>query len=142
MGAARGASAAAGRVWGALVRRKVPLQAQKVRYIIYTQSCTFSLCHLKSRPVIFLNPLLSQGYGWRSFSYSLLFCFFTASPTQALSAHELQQITDDISKLAIAHEIVLNGDFKLQAASFSPKRCVCIYIYSGLASFCHITENL
>ncbi|NXA18553.1 TCP11 protein, partial [Ibidorhyncha struthersii] len=40
---------------------------------------------------------------------------------QALSAHELQQITDDISKLAIAHEIALNGDFKLQAASFSPK---------------------
>ncbi|KAM6370213.1 T-complex protein 11 homolog [Pluvialis apricaria] len=44
-----------------------------------------------------------------------------ASPLQALPAHELQQITDDISKLAIAHEIVLSGDFKLQAASFSPK---------------------
>ncbi|NXW43849.1 TCP11 protein, partial [Nyctiprogne leucopyga] len=43
------------------------------------------------------------------------------SPPPALSINELQQITDDISKLTIAHEIVLNSDFKLQAASFSPK---------------------
>ncbi|KAK4809064.1 hypothetical protein QYF61_004000 [Mycteria americana] len=35
--------------------------------------------------------------------------------------NELQQITDDISKLTIVHEIALNSDFKLQAASFSPK---------------------
>lgn len=61
--------------------------------------------------------------------------------------NELQEITDDISKLTIVHEIVLNSDFKLQAASFSPDRCVCmsIYIYthtcSDLASLCHITEN-
>ncbi|XP_014809200.1 PREDICTED: T-complex protein 11 homolog isoform X2 [Calidris pugnax] len=46
---------------------------------------------------------------------------FEASPPQALSMSELQQITDDISKLTIVHEIVLDGDFKLQAASFSPK---------------------
>lgn len=38
--------------------------------------------------------------------------------------NELQEITDDISKLTIVHEIVLNSDFKLQAASFAPKRCV------------------
>ncbi|NXH66095.1 TCP11 protein, partial [Hydrobates tethys] len=44
-----------------------------------------------------------------------------ASPPQAPSMNELQQITDDISKLTIAHEIVLNSDFKLQAASFAPK---------------------
>ncbi|XP_075378076.1 T-complex protein 11 homolog isoform X2 [Mycteria americana] len=44
-----------------------------------------------------------------------------ASPPQALSMNELQQITDDISKLTIVHEIALNSDFKLQAASFSPK---------------------
>ncbi|XP_059687013.1 T-complex protein 11 homolog [Gavia stellata] len=43
-----------------------------------------------------------------------------ASPPHALSVNELQQITDDISKLTIVHEIVLNGDFKLQAASSSP----------------------
>ncbi|NXX54980.1 TCP11 protein, partial [Scopus umbretta] len=42
----------------------------------------------------------------------------TASP---LSTDELQQITDDISKLTIVHEIVLNSDFKLQADSLSPK---------------------
>ncbi|XP_072742367.1 T-complex protein 11 homolog isoform X3 [Ciconia boyciana] len=35
--------------------------------------------------------------------------------------NEQQQITDDISKLTIVHEIALNSDFKLQAASFSPK---------------------
>ncbi|XP_074019636.1 T-complex protein 11 homolog [Numenius arquata] len=44
-----------------------------------------------------------------------------ASPPQALSMNELQQITDDISRLTIVHEIVLDSDFKLQAASFSPK---------------------
>ncbi|KAM7082451.1 T-complex protein 11 homolog isoform 2-T2 [Ciconia maguari] len=44
-----------------------------------------------------------------------------ASPPQALSMNEQQQITDDISKLTILHEIALNSDFKLQAASFSPK---------------------
>ncbi|KAM9595345.1 T-complex protein 11 homolog [Morphnus guianensis] len=43
-----------------------------------------------------------------------------AIPPQVLSMNELQEITDDISKLTIVHEIVLNSDFKLQAASFSP----------------------
>ncbi|NXJ88584.1 TCP11 protein, partial [Corythaixoides concolor] len=43
------------------------------------------------------------------------------SPPQAVSVNELQEITDGICKLTIAHEIVLNSDFKLQAASFSPK---------------------
>ncbi|KFQ60332.1 T-complex protein 11, partial [Pelecanus crispus] len=43
------------------------------------------------------------------------------SPPQALSMSELQQITDGISKLTTVHETVLNSDFKLQAASFSPK---------------------
>ncbi|NXC19875.1 TCP11 protein, partial [Corythaeola cristata] len=43
------------------------------------------------------------------------------SPPQAVSVDELREITDGICKLAIAHEIVLNGDFKLEAASFSPK---------------------
>ncbi|NWX20409.1 TCP11 protein, partial [Aegotheles bennettii] len=38
-----------------------------------------------------------------------------------LSMNELQQITDDISKLTIAHEIVLNGDFKLPVASSSQR---------------------
>ncbi|NXI65205.1 TCP11 protein, partial [Anseranas semipalmata] len=42
------------------------------------------------------------------------------SPPQALSMNELQEITDEISKLSIAHEIVLNGDFKLQMVNFSP----------------------
>ncbi|KAM9255491.1 LOW QUALITY PROTEIN: T-complex protein 11 homolog [Cariama cristata] len=43
-----------------------------------------------------------------------------ASPPQVLSVNELREITDDISKLTIVHEIVLNSDFKLQAASSSP----------------------
>ncbi|NXW04757.1 TCP11 protein, partial [Fregetta grallaria] len=43
------------------------------------------------------------------------------SPPHALSMNQLQEITDDISKLTIAHQIVLDSDFKLQAASFSPK---------------------
>ncbi|KFQ79249.1 T-complex protein 11, partial [Phaethon lepturus] len=43
------------------------------------------------------------------------------SPPQGLSMNELQQVTDDISKLTLVHEIVLNSDFQLQAASFSPK---------------------
>ncbi|NWY54568.1 TCP11 protein, partial [Chionis minor] len=40
---------------------------------------------------------------------------------RALATNELQQITDDISKLTIVHEIVLDGDFKLHADSFSPE---------------------
>ncbi|NXF50495.1 TCP11 protein, partial [Oceanites oceanicus] len=43
------------------------------------------------------------------------------SPPQAVSVNQLQEITDDISKLTIAHQIVLDSDFKLQVASFSPK---------------------
>ncbi|XP_040975623.1 T-complex protein 11 homolog isoform X2 [Aquila chrysaetos chrysaetos] len=43
-----------------------------------------------------------------------------AIPPQVLSMNELQEITDDISKLTIVHEILLNSDFKLQVASFSP----------------------
>ena len=65
-----------------------------------------------------------------------------ASPPEVLSMNELQEITGDFSKLTIVHEIVLNSDFKLQAASFSPDRGVCVYICSGSASLCHITENV
>ncbi|XP_055584285.1 translation initiation factor IF-2-like [Falco cherrug] len=36
--------------------------------------------------------------------------------------NKLREITDDISKLAIVHEITLNRDLKLQEASFSPDR--------------------
>ncbi|KAM6114464.1 LOW QUALITY PROTEIN: T-complex protein 11 homolog [Phoenicopterus ruber ruber] len=45
---------------------------------------------------------------------------FEASPPQVLSMNERQQVTDDISKLTIAHKIVLSSDFNLQAAAFSP----------------------
>ncbi|XP_035424961.1 T-complex protein 11 homolog isoform X3 [Cygnus atratus] len=43
-----------------------------------------------------------------------------ASPPQGLSVNELQEISDKIYKLTLAHEIVLNGDFKLQMVEFSP----------------------
>ncbi|XP_035203186.1 T-complex protein 11 homolog isoform X2 [Oxyura jamaicensis] len=43
-----------------------------------------------------------------------------ASPPQDLSGSELQEIADEIYKLTMAHEIVLNGDFKLQMVNFSP----------------------
>ncbi|XP_066838936.1 T-complex protein 11 homolog isoform X2 [Anser cygnoides] len=44
----------------------------------------------------------------------------SASPPQDLSVSELQEISDKIYKLTLAHEIVLNGDFKLQMVNFSP----------------------
>ncbi|NXC39927.1 TCP11 protein, partial [Penelope pileata] len=43
-----------------------------------------------------------------------------ASPPQILSMSELQEITAEVSRLAIAHEIVLNADFKLQMVNFPP----------------------
>ncbi|KAM6311215.1 LOW QUALITY PROTEIN: T-complex protein 11 homolog [Podargus strigoides] len=46
--------------------------------------------------------------------------FRRASPPQALSMNKLQQITDDISDLTVAHELVLSSDFELQAPSISP----------------------
>uniref|UniRef100_A0A8B9DES7 TCP11 n=1 Tax=Anser cygnoides TaxID=8845 RepID=A0A8B9DES7_ANSCY len=44
----------------------------------------------------------------------------SASPPQDRSVSELQEISDEIYKLTLAHEIVLNGDFKLQMVNFSP----------------------
>eukprot|EP00075_Anas_platyrhynchos_P011586 XP_027300839.1 T-complex protein 11 homolog isoform X2 [Anas platyrhynchos] len=43
-----------------------------------------------------------------------------ASPPQDLSVSELQEVSDEMYKLTLAHEIVLNGDFKLQMGNFSP----------------------
>lgn len=37
---------------------------------------------------------------------------------------ELQEVSDEMYKLTLAHEIVLNGDFKLQMGNFSPFRCI------------------
>ncbi|XP_064354059.1 T-complex protein 11 homolog isoform X2 [Dromaius novaehollandiae] len=42
------------------------------------------------------------------------------SPPQILSVSELLETAHEISKLTIAHEIVLNCDFKLQAVNFAP----------------------
>uniref|UniRef100_A0A8B9TLN9 T-complex protein 11-like protein 1 n=1 Tax=Anas platyrhynchos TaxID=8839 RepID=A0A8B9TLN9_ANAPL len=39
-----------------------------------------------------------------------------------LSVSELQEVSDEMYKLTLAHEIVLNGDFKLQMGNFSPFR--------------------
>ncbi|XP_010221617.1 PREDICTED: T-complex protein 11 homolog [Tinamus guttatus] len=43
-----------------------------------------------------------------------------ASPPQMLSVSEVLETAHEISKLTIAHEMVLNQDFKLQAVTFAP----------------------
>ncbi|GAB0200155.1 T-complex protein 11 [Grus japonensis] len=53
---------------------------------------------------------LSKGLG-----FAILF----SSPPQVLPMNELQEITD-ITELTFVREVVLNADFKLQAASFPP----------------------
>ncbi|XP_061488342.1 T-complex protein 11 homolog isoform X3 [Rhineura floridana] len=43
-----------------------------------------------------------------------------SSPPQNLSVTELMETANEVSKMTIAHEIVVNHDFKLQEVNFSP----------------------
>ncbi|XP_065447785.1 T-complex protein 11 homolog isoform X4 [Chrysemys picta bellii] len=44
----------------------------------------------------------------------------TSSPPRVLSMAELLETAQEVSKMTIAHEIVVNRDFKLQEVNFSP----------------------
>ncbi|XP_062997565.1 T-complex protein 11 homolog [Elgaria multicarinata webbii] len=44
----------------------------------------------------------------------------SSSPPQILSLSELMETANEVSKMTIAHEIVVNHDFKLQEVNFSP----------------------
>lgn len=52
----------------------------------------------------------------------ILFYFYAASPPQIFSTSELLEAANELSKMTIAHEIVVNHDFRFQEANFLPNR--------------------
>uniref|UniRef100_A0A8C6VP58 T-complex 11 n=1 Tax=Naja naja TaxID=35670 RepID=A0A8C6VP58_NAJNA len=58
------------------------------------------------------------------FSYiqvsTILFYFYIANSPQIHSISELMETANEVSKMTIAHEIVVNHDFKLQEVNLSP----------------------
>lgn len=53
----------------------------------------------------------------------MILCYFYAASTPPiLSMAELLEAANEVSKMTIAHEIVVNKDFKLQEVYVSPDR--------------------
>lgn len=52
----------------------------------------------------------------------MILCFYAANTPPILSMAELIETANEVSKMTIAHEIVVNNDFRLQEVNLSPDR--------------------
>lgn len=90
---------------------------------------TFRILGKKKR----LNLLLFEMLGYRyhcSYHTGLsLTDFFhgvplTASPPRLVTVEELLETAKGVTNMALAHEIVVNGDFRINAVELAEGRCV------------------
>lgn len=53
----------------------------------------------------------------------------TASPARLVTVEELLETAKGVTNMALAHEIVVNGDFRIKAVELAEGRCVSELVY-------------
>lgn len=55
--------------------------------------------------------------------------FVTASPPRLVTVEELLETAKGVTNMALAHEIVVNGDFRINTVELAEGRYVCGLVY-------------